>query len=177
MGSTTRGTVTTPATMLPPDQGTSSSNPNSKRGLSDFPRYLALLLCSVSALAGACYSPPEDERDPEVMAAPSADDTCIDLPAHAVPGDRCEERPSASCVAEPATEDAVALTLGALLTECFLNENRVHVEFEQGCATRFRLLIESPPGAVDCISAQLAAVRYDCLGDLSCGEAEASTVR
>ena len=110
------------------------------------------------------------------MAAPSADDTCIDSSAHAVPGDRCEERPSASCVAGPATEDAVARTLGALLSECFLYENRVQVEFEQGCATRFGLLIESPPGAVDCISDQLAAVRYDCLGDLSCGEGEASTV-
>ena len=150
--------------------------PNSKRGLGDSAQHLALLLCFVSALVGACHSPPEDQPDPEVMAAPSADDTCIDSSAHAVPGDRCEERPSASCVAGWATEDAAAVTLSALLTECYLSENRVQVEFEQGCATRFGLLIESPPDAVDCISAQLAAVRYDCLGDLSCGEGEASTV-
>jgi hypothetical protein len=67
-------------------------------------------------------------------------------------------------------------TLSALLEDCSLTENIVRVEFEQGCAVRFSLSIESE-GSVGCIAGQLGAFRYDCLGDLRCGEGVTSTLR
>ena len=147
---------------------------NSKLG--DFATCLTPLLCSVLVLGGACHSPPEDEPRGNAIAAVSADDTCIDSIAHEVPGGRCDERAAASCASGTDPESVASVTLSALLTECFLNENRLHVELEQGCATRFGLLIESPE-AVDCIATHLAAGRYDCFGDLRCGEGVVSTLR
>jgi hypothetical protein len=135
------------------------------------------LLCPLLVLGAACHGAAEAGPDGNETATGEPQDTCIATTAHEVTaGARCDARPSAPCSGEAELEHTAQVLLNALLGDCFLVENVVRVEFEQGCATRFALSIE-PEGSVECVAAHLAAVRYDCLGDLSCGEGTFSTLR
>jgi hypothetical protein len=149
---------------------------NSKLAPAGIARHVVLLLCPLLAQAVACDSRP-DESTNYVTAAATGDEPCIDSRVHELTtGRSCSERAPAACAPGTDPESIASATLSTLLSQCFLNENRVHVELEQGCVTRFGLLLE-PPGAVDCIATRLAADRYDCLGDLDCGVGEVSTIR
>jgi hypothetical protein len=149
---------------------------NSKLAPPGIARHVVLLLCPLLAQAAACDSRP-DESTSYVTAAATSDEPCIDSPVHELTtGPSCSERAPAACAPGTDTESVASATFSALLRECFLNENRVQVELEQGCVTRFGLLLD-PPESVHCIATHLAASRYDCLGDLGCGEGEASTLR
>jgi hypothetical protein len=135
--------------------------------------YLAPILCTLLAQAAACHFPPDESTR---YVAATGEETCIDLPVHEVrSGLRCSERAPAACAPGADPELVGYLTLSQMLDACFLHENRVQVELEQGCAIRFGLLRESP-GSVECITSRLAAGRYDCLGDLACGVGEVSTL-
>jgi hypothetical protein len=135
------------------------------------------LLCPLLVLWLACNGAGEAGPDGNETATGEPQDMCIATTAHEVTaGARCDARPSAPCSGEAELEATANVALNALLGDCFLLENSVRVEFEQGCATRFTLSIE-PEGSVECVAAHLAAVRYDCLGDHSCGEGTFSTLR
>jgi hypothetical protein len=136
-----------------------------------------LLLCSLLVLGVACEEyPAVAEPEGNGAAADEPNDTCfVTTPHEVTTGASCDARPSAPCT-RYADRDETDVALSALLNDCFLTENIVRVEFQRGCATRFSLSSESD-GSVECVADQLAAVRYDCLGDLSCGEGVASTLR
>jgi hypothetical protein len=134
------------------------------------------LLRALLVLGSACQY--DAEAEPVGNGTPTGEpnDTCFATAPHEVTtGASCDARPSAPC-ARYADRDVTDVALTSLLNDCYLTENVVRVEFEQGCATRFSLSIE-PEGSVECVAAHLAAVRYDCLDDLSCGEGFASTLR
>ncbi len=138
--------------------------------------YAVPLLCALLALeATACHSPP-DEPGRSETAAGIDDDTCAGEAAHDVPGRSCDEREAASCAPGTDPDSRASSIFSAILSECFLLETSLRVELERGCATRFVLSIE-PPGSVECVGARLAAERYECLGDLTCGEGEVTTLR
>jgi hypothetical protein len=150
---------------------------NSKLTLRGIAARCGLLLCALSALQAACHYAPEAEPSVNATTAVEGSEACIETPPHAVTTARsCDERTSVSCTPEPDLESGASEALGRILEECFLYENILRVEFERGCATRFGLSLEHE-GSVDCVAARLAAVRYDCFGDLSCGEGLRSTLR
>jgi hypothetical protein len=132
-----------------------------------------LLVLGAACHCGAAAGPDGDEA----AAGEPPPNTCNSTYGHVVAaGARCEARASASCTRSAEPEEAAALVLGRVLDDCLLTENILSVDFEQGCATRFALSIESP-GSVECVGAHLAAARYECLGDLDCGSATRSTLR
>jgi hypothetical protein len=151
---------------------------HSKLAIGGIARTRLSLLCPLLVLGAACHcgtavGPDSDET----AAGEPPQDTCIATYPHDVTaGARCDARPSASCMRSADLEEAAALALGVVLEDCFLTENILSVDFEQGCATRFALSIESP-GSVECVGAHLAAARHECLGDLDCGSATRSTIR
>lgn len=111
-----------------------------------------------------------------MTAATGDDDTCITWSGHEVTGSACAERVPAPCEPGDDPESVADFIFSSILAECSFHETTVHVELAQGCATRLSLSRE-PSGDVDCFTARLAAVRYECLGDLTCGSGQVSTLR